>query len=66
MTPLDETPGSTWIAVPTYWTFLSTEPAVALTVFDHPTPLDEEGTLARTLESFLKPVSYTHLTLPTN
>jgi len=52
MTPLDETSGSTWIAVPTYWTFPSAEPGVESTVFDHPTPLDEEGTLARTLESF--------------
>ena len=42
----------TWIAVPTYWTFAAGEPGKELTAFDHPTPLDEEGTLVRTLESF--------------
>ena len=67
---------TTWIVVPTYWTFPSGgiestderaqrpvslpggTPASAsgaeVTVFDHPTPLDEEGTLVRTLESFRK------------
>jgi len=38
----------TWIAVPTYWTHPSSAPGEELTVFDHPTPLDEDGTLART------------------
>jgi hypothetical protein len=42
----------TWIAVPTYWTFPSGAPGEEQTVFDHPTPLDEEGTLVRTLASF--------------
>ena len=41
-----------WIAVPTYWSYPSGESGEETTVFDHPTPLDEEGTLARTLESF--------------
>jgi hypothetical protein len=43
-----------WIAVPTYWTYPSSESGAETTVFDHPTPLDEAGTLARTLESFAK------------
>jgi hypothetical protein len=43
-----------WIAVPTYWTHPSSRPGPETTVFDHPTPLDEAGTLARTLESFTK------------
>jgi hypothetical protein len=43
---------TTWIAVPTYWTFPTGEPGAELTVFDHPTPLNEEGTIARMLESF--------------
>ncbi|MBN1808508.1 MAG: hypothetical protein JW909_05530 [Planctomycetes bacterium] len=43
---------SLWIAVPTYWTHPASAPGGETTVFDHPTPLDEEGTLARTLESF--------------
>ncbi|HOX05106.1 MAG TPA: hypothetical protein PK280_01795 [Planctomycetota bacterium] len=41
-----------WIAVPTYWTHPTSKPGPETTVFDHPTPLDEAGTLARTLESF--------------
>ena len=44
--------GQTWIVVPTYWTFPAAEKGAELTLFDHPTPLDEDGTLARTLESF--------------
>jgi len=43
---------TTWIAVPTYWTHAASKPDEEQVVFDHPTPLDEEGTLARTLESF--------------
>ncbi|MHC4915051.1 MAG: hypothetical protein ACYTGB_06130 [Planctomycetota bacterium] len=43
-----------WIAVPTYWTHASSAPGEETTVFDHPTPLDEEGTLPRTLESFAR------------
>ena len=41
-----------WIAVPTYWTWPTDEDGEERTVFDHPTPLNEEGTLGRTLESF--------------
>jgi hypothetical protein len=47
-------PKSLWIAVPTYWTHPSSKPGAETTVFDHPTPLDGEGTLSRTLESFAK------------
>jgi hypothetical protein len=45
-------PVPTWIVVPTYWTFPAGESGVERVVFDHPTPLDKAGTLARTLESF--------------
>ena len=41
-----------WIAVPTYWTWPAEKAGEEVTVFDHPTPLDEDGTLARTLDSF--------------
>jgi len=41
-----------WIAVPTYWTYPLGERGPVQTVFDHPTPLDQDGTLARTLASF--------------
>lgn len=41
-----------WIAVPTYWTHPSHRPGPETVVFDHPTPLDAEGTLVRTLASF--------------
>lgn len=41
------------IVVPTYWTLPSTKKSLN-TVFDHPTPLDFNGTLERTLESFKK------------
>jgi len=43
---------TTWIAVPTYWTFPNGQPGEERTAFDHPTPLDEEGTLVRTLDAF--------------
>jgi hypothetical protein len=46
----------TWIAVPTYWTVASDAPDDAreeTPIFDHPIPLNEEGTLVRTLESFV-------------
>lgn len=46
------TTSSTWIAVPTYWTFPTQEPGTEQTIFDHPTPLDCDGTLVRTLETF--------------
>lgn len=45
-------PRDVWIAVPTYWTRPSGAPGRERTVFDHPTPLDEQGTLGRTLDSF--------------
>ncbi|MHC4715732.1 MAG: hypothetical protein ACYS5V_02065 [Planctomycetota bacterium] len=41
-----------WIAVPTYWTHPSGADGPETVTFDHPTPLDTDGTLARTLESF--------------
>jgi len=47
-------PVNLWVAVPTYWTHPASAPGDELTAFDHPTPLDEEGTLGRTLESFTK------------
>ncbi len=43
---------STWIAVPTYWGYPGGSAGPVTTVFDHPTPVDTEGTLAATLESF--------------
>lgn len=43
---------TTWIAVPTYWTFAAGDAGEELTMFDHPTPLNEAGTIVRTLESF--------------
>lgn len=45
-------PKDIWIAVPTYWTRGAGESGGETTVFDHPTPLDTEGTMARTLASF--------------
>ena len=42
-----------WIAVPSYWTYASGQEGEELTVFDHPTPLDETGTMGRMFESFL-------------
>ncbi len=47
-------PKDLWIAVPTYWTHPAGELGENKTVFDHPTPLNQEGTLARTLESFTR------------
>ncbi|MFH1377832.1 MAG: hypothetical protein ABIH86_03670 [Planctomycetota bacterium] len=41
-----------WIAVPTYWTFPTTHPGKENVVFDHPTPLDQDGDIARMLDSF--------------
>jgi hypothetical protein len=41
-----------WAAVPTYWTFPGGEGPEEI-VFDHPTPLDQPGTLRRTLESLI-------------
>ncbi len=41
------------VVIPSYWGRSANEPFdPADTVYDHPTPLDEEGTLARTLDSF--------------
>ncbi len=42
-----------WIAVPTYWTYPSDAPGEERFAFDHPTPLDENGTIQRMLDSFL-------------
>ncbi|BBE30297.1 hypothetical protein OSSY52_04380 [Tepiditoga spiralis] len=44
------------IVVPTYWTLPSNKKD-SNTIFDHPTPLDFDGTLERTLES-LKKIEY--------
>lgn len=44
-----------WIVVPTYWTHSSLADGTQgeeTVVFDHPTPLNEKGTLLRTLECF--------------
>lgn len=42
----------TTVVIPTYWARLSTEPwQEGDAVYDHPTALDTEGTLGRTLES---------------
>lgn len=43
---------SIWIAVPTYWTYAKAAAGPEVTIFDHPSPLDTDGTLARTLECF--------------
>jgi len=43
----------TVVVIPSYWGRPSNEPFdTADTIYDHPTPLDREGTLARALESF--------------
>ncbi|MDI3548748.1 MAG: hypothetical protein PWR10_2400 [Halanaerobiales bacterium] len=43
------------IVVPTYWTWpIDVKGKEENSIFDHPTPLNLEGTLARTLESFKK------------
>ncbi|MCL2819602.1 MAG: hypothetical protein FWD38_02060 [Oscillospiraceae bacterium] len=39
------------VLIPTYWSRAKREWKEGDAVYDHPTPLDEEGTLARTLES---------------
>ncbi|MGY4706652.1 glycosyltransferase family 2 protein [Candidatus Bipolaricaulota sp. J31] len=39
------------VIVPTYWTFPGGERAGERVSYDHPTPLDQRGTLARLLES---------------
>ncbi|MDR2570393.1 MAG: cyclic nucleotide-binding domain-containing protein [Oscillospiraceae bacterium] len=39
------------VLIPTYWSRAKREWREGDAVYDHPTPLDEEGTLARTLES---------------
>lgn len=41
-----------WVAVPTYWSHASDTTGPEDIIFDHPTPLNEGGTLSRTLESF--------------
>ncbi|HEC24147.1 MAG TPA: hypothetical protein ENI95_14645 [Chloroflexi bacterium] len=44
---------STWVIVPTYWTWPSSDPRSERVTgaFDHPTPVDGESTLPRLLES---------------
>jgi GT2 family glycosyltransferase len=39
------------IAIPTYWTWEDGKPRPEDAIYDHPTPLSQEGTLARLLES---------------
>jgi hypothetical protein len=39
------------VLIPTYWSRAKKEWKEGDAVYDHPTPIDEEGTLARTLES---------------
>ena len=39
------------IVVPTYWTFEEGKPSPEKVSYDHPTPLNSEGTLTRLLES---------------
>jgi len=39
------------VLIPTYWSRAKREWKEGDAVYDHPTPIDEEGTLARTLES---------------
>ena len=39
------------VLIPTYWSRANREWHEGDAVYDHPTPIDEEGTLARTLES---------------
>jgi predicted GH43/DUF377 family glycosyl hydrolase len=39
------------IAIPTYWTWEDGNPWPEDVIYDHPTPLNQEGTLARLLES---------------
>ncbi len=41
----------TYMVIPTYWTGENNEWNEGDAVFDHPTPLDKEGTLLRTLKS---------------
>jgi len=42
------------VLIPTYWSREKNEWKEGDAVYDHPTPIDEEGTLARTLESMKK------------
>jgi GrpB-like predicted nucleotidyltransferase (UPF0157 family) len=41
-----------WIAVPTYWSYPPNEVGEEISIFDHPSALDSEGTFAGTLECF--------------
>ncbi len=49
------------LAIPTYWTHAQGRGPVAA-IYDHPTPLDDPGTLGRTLES-LGPLVDEHITV---
>ena len=42
------------VLIPTYWSRAKRDWKEGDAVYDHPTPIDEEGTLARTLESMKK------------
>ena len=42
------------VLIPTYWSRAKREWKEGDAVYDHPTPIDEDGTLARTLESMKK------------
>ncbi len=41
----------TYMVIPTYWTGPNNEWEEGDKVFDHPTPISEEGTIRRTLDS---------------
>ncbi|HLI57488.1 MAG TPA: hypothetical protein VKY26_10725, partial [Actinomycetota bacterium] len=42
------------VVVPTYWTRPGGEARAGDAVYDHPTPVDDEGTLGRLLESLVR------------
>ena len=44
----------TWICVPTYWTESAETTSGGPSIYDHPTELDKNGTLARMLDSFTR------------
>jgi len=41
-----------WVAVPTYWSYPTNKVGDEISIFDHPSALNSQGTLARTLECF--------------
>lgn len=52
--PVSRAPASIAVVVPTYWTRAGGVPLPGDAVYDHPTPVDEVGTLGRLLESLSK------------